>query len=358
MLLTETNHDLKLKFDQLTEENRELLLNCKNLEVVQSALELAIAENNSKQLQAEMISMELEQIFLAVTDALWVISDEGIVIRANEAMLKLLNKPLENVIDHKCSDLLNSELCQQDSCPLQVTKNKIKQEYDIQLSGEFDCLEHYILSAAPLTTIVGSTGVVCQFKNITSRKKTEQKLEELNEKLKLIATIDGLTQIANRRCFDETINQEWKRLTRDKKPLSLLLADIDFFKKFNDHYGHPAGDDCLRQVGKTLTNMGLRPADLAARYGGEEFVLLLPEVELDGALHVGNRVLEAITQMKIEHSHSDVSDFVTMSLGAATLIPATEHAPEDLIALADKALYQSKHDGRNRVTAAMPEQNR
>ncbi len=335
---------------RLKQENLNLQQRCKTLKETQSALETVISESNNKQLHAEMLSMELEQIFWAVTDALWVLNDDGIVIRANEAMLRLLDKPLDEVIGKEGHGLLKNEICSNDSCPIKTGKLLEKREYDIRLSKN-NQHEYYILTAAPLTTIVGSAGIVCQFKNITERKQAEEKLTELNEALKQMALIDGLTQIANRRNFDNTIEKEWKRLARDKKPLALLLADIDFFKKYNDHYGHQAGDDCLRQVGRALAGTALRPADLVARYGGEEFVILLPEIDLQGALCVGQRVIEAIQQLDIEHADSSVASMVTISLGAATLIPDSNNTPAQLIELADQALYQSKKTGRNRVTA-------
>ncbi len=350
--MTETIQDLKLKLDHLADKNRELLQRCGNLEATQLSLEQIIADNNSKRLDAEMISMELEQVFRKVTDAMWIVSDDGIVIRANDSMLQLLGKSSEDVIGKNCADLLSYGHCQKGSCPLKVAETNIQREYDIQLTGKPEDLEHYILSVAPLTTIVGSTGIVCQFKNITDRKRATQKLAELNETLKQIALVDGLTQIANRRRFDEVLAQEWKRLSRDKKPLSLLIADIDFFKKYNDHYGHQAGDDCLRRVGKALAGAILRPADLVARYGGEEFALILPEADLDAALHVGDRALGVIAELAVEHSYSDISEIVTISVGAATLVPLQDQSPAELIALADKALYQSKSAGRSRVTAA------
>ena len=342
--------EIHAELAQLKKDKQLLQDRYDTLKEAQKALEGIIAESNNKQLHAEMLSMELEQIFWAVTDALWVLDDKGIVIRANEAMLDLLGRPLNEVIGKNGHELLKNELCSHESCPIKTGILLEKQEYDIRITRQDQQL-HYILTAAPLTTIVGSAGIVCQFKDITCRKQAEEKLTELNEALKQMALIDGLTQIANRRHFDATIAQEWKRLARDKQPMSLLLADIDFFKKYNDHYGHQAGDDCLRQVGKALADTALRPADLVARYGGEEFVILLPNCTLEGALRVGERILDTIRQLGIEHSASSVSPTVTISLGAATLIPDAQTPLKELIEQADQALYQSKKTGRNRVTA-------
>jgi len=342
--MKKTNSDQN-ELDQLKLENQQL-------KETQKSLEALISESNQRQLHAERISMELEQVFCAVTDALWVLDDDGSVIRANEAMLQLLDRPRLDVIGKNGHLLLQNEICEKDSCPLK-TKNLLdKVEADIQVTGKDGQLQYYILTAAPLTTIVGSAGTVCQFKNITDRKQAEEKLTQLNKALEQMALVDGLTQIANRRHFDDTLAKEWKRLARNKKPLSLLLADIDFFKKYNDHYGHQTGDECLRQVGKALAGTVLRPADLVARYGGEEFVLLLPESTPEGALSVGRKVVETIHQLGIEHAASSVSPSVTISMGVATLIPDQDHSPEQLIELADQALYQSKEAGRNRITAA------
>jgi diguanylate cyclase (GGDEF)-like protein len=165
--------------------------------------------------------------------------------------------------------------------------------------------------------------------------------------LQRLANIDSLTQIANRRCFDEVLFQEWKRLQREKLPLSLILCDIDFFKNYNDTYGHPAGDDCLKQVAKILDQAINRPADLVARYGGEEFVLILPNTDTEGAMRIAEKISFQITDATIANIGSQVSQYLTLSLGIATLIPSHKTSPEFLISKADQALYQAKQAGRN-----------
>jgi diguanylate cyclase (GGDEF)-like protein/PAS domain S-box-containing protein len=352
--MSEPNETLQQQLRLLEEDNRKLRDNCQQLQNTQATLEQVIGDNNAMLLRAEMSSMELEQVFSACTDALWVIREDGIVVRANPAMLELLEKPLDEVLGHDCHTLLAYNFCRTEACPL-IAKKKAKLEFDIRLTSVTGESSDFILSTAPLITLDGSSGIVGQFKDITSRKKAEDELAMANVALERMAHIDGLTQIANRRCLDETLNKEWQRLTREQKPLSLLLGDIDFFKKFNDRYGHQAGDDCLRLVGQALADSVLRPADLAARYGGEEFALLLPDIDMEGALLVGQRVLVAIRQLNIKHQQSDVSDCVTISLGAACLIPTAGQAPKDLIALADKALYQAKESGRNRIAATLTE---
>jgi diguanylate cyclase (GGDEF)-like protein/PAS domain S-box-containing protein len=180
-----------------------------------------------------------------------------------------------------------------------------------------------------------------------SRDMTEQK--DLQDKLATLATSDGLTGIANRRHFDERLAEEWARATRDGTPLSLLLIDVDHFKKFNDQYGHQAGDACLRSLGRILAAQIRRPADLAARYGGEEFALLLPNTDADGCLEVGERVREALRDLGMLHALNLPSKQVTVSLGGATNIPAQATADDSLVAAADRALYAAKENGRDRM---------
>lgn len=174
-------------------------------------------------------------------------------------------------------------------------------------------------------------------------------VQTANEELKKLATIDGLTQIANRRRFDEYLNIEWLRLKREKAPLSLILFDIDYFKLYNDTYGHLVGDDCLRQVARAISEIFRRPADLFARYGGEEFAVILPYTDLLGATHLAELIRQAIHNLEIAHNQSLVSNHLTVSLGVTCLIPDAQLSPQDLINAADQALYSAKEQGRDRV---------
>ncbi|MFB2835769.1 PAS domain S-box protein [Floridanema evergladense] len=174
-------------------------------------------------------------------------------------------------------------------------------------------------------------------------------VQAANEELKKLATIDGLTQIANRRRFDEYLNLEWFRLRREKASLSLILFDIDYFKLYNDTYGHLAGDDCLRQVATVISAISRRSADLFARYGGEEFAVILPHTNLSGATHLAELIRQAIHKLEIPHSQSLVSDRLTVSLGVACIVPDAQLSPQDLINAADRALYTAKQQGRDRI---------
>jgi len=173
-------------------------------------------------------------------------------------------------------------------------------------------------------------------------------LAAANRELQKLSRQDGLTGIANRRYFDTYLVTEVRRAAREHQPLSLILSDVDYFKAFNDYYGHRAGDTCLRQVAGALCSAGRRPADLAARYGGEEFALVLPGTVLDGAVDVARTVDGVVASLAIRHARSEVSQNVTLSQGVVSIIPEKETSPEELIERADQALYQAKQQGRDR----------
>jgi diguanylate cyclase (GGDEF)-like protein len=183
---------------------------------------------------------------------------------------------------------------------------------------------------------------------IQSRMAAETNLQKANAELLNLANLDGLTQLANRRRFDEYLGQEWSRLAREQQPLSLVMCDIDFFKNFNDSYGHLAGDDCLRKVALVLKQSVRRPADLAARYGGEEFAVLLPNTDIEGAASVAEQIRESVKELGIGHVASGVSEFVTMSVGVGSLVPLVDSLSTVLITAADYALYRAKELGRDR----------
>jgi diguanylate cyclase (GGDEF)-like protein len=183
----------------------------------------------------------------------------------------------------------------------------------------------------------------------------QQQLEVANRDLQRLASTDGLTQVANRRCFDESLDQEHRRMMRsqfcgpgaDPVSLSLILCDIDHFKLYNDTYGHQAGDLCLQQVAQTLSGVVNRPMDLVARYGGEEFVILLPETDEIGAVHVAEQICAQVRSLAIPHLRS-LQKYVTISAGVATVNPCMESQMAKLVTIADQALYQAKQEGRDR----------
>ena len=182
-----------------------------------------------------------------------------------------------------------------------------------------------------------------QIKLLVGQLEVERNLAQLN------SITDSLTGLANRRYFDETLKTEFLRLKRSGATLSLIMLDVDYFKKFNDTYGHLAGDDCLRQIGNILKMIVGRAPDIVARFGGEEFVLILPETGKNGAKSLAERIINEIKILAIPHSESDVSDHVTVSIGIASVSTAELESPDQVVTLVDEAMYRAKKSGRNRI---------
>jgi len=183
--------------------------------------------------------------------------------------------------------------------------------------------------------------------NISETIRAEEALKKANKKLKILSVMDGLTQIPNRRKFDEYLNSEWKRHCRGKGQFSVIICDIDFFKYYNDTYGHQAGDECLQKVARAIHDCASRSSDLAARYGGEEFAVILPDTDQEGAGLIAERIRTSVKNLKIEHKNSITNKYLTLSLGYSTNSQGHKYSAESLVALADKALYQAKEEGRN-----------
>ncbi|MBE9167140.1 diguanylate cyclase [Pleurocapsales cyanobacterium LEGE 06147] len=190
-------------------------------------------------------------------------------------------------------------------------------------------------------------------KEIRERKKIEAALHQANHELECLSVLDSLTQIANRRRFDDYLLQKWQQLRKEKAPLALILCDVDYFKIYNDTYGHPIGDHCLQQVALAIESALEHPSDLVARYGGEEFAAILPNADMEKAMRIAETIRFKIKNLQILHHKSPVREHVTMSLGVFSMVPTPEGSPELLITLADKALYQAKAQGRDRAVYAM-----
>ncbi|MDK9702730.1 MAG: bacteriohemerythrin [Sulfuritalea sp.] len=174
-------------------------------------------------------------------------------------------------------------------------------------------------------------------------------LTDLNHRLEALSNTDGLLEIANRRHFDAKLDEEWRRAHRQRQALSLLMVDVDYFKRYNDTYGHQAGDRCLQAVARAARSALRRPGDLLARYGGEELAVILPNTELDGATLVAQAIQGALTGLRIPHADSPAADQVTVSIGAAAMTPDKQTSSAQLLAAADRGLYSAKQGGRNRI---------
>lgn len=194
-----------------------------------------------------------------------------------------------------------------------------------------------------------SQSIVVELEWAIAQAHQHQELILANQELQKLALSDGLTRLANRRRFDEHLADEWQRLARDQQPLSLILCDLDHFKRYNDAFGHPAGDRCLIRVAKALLNGPQRPADLVARYGGEEFAVILPNTDTHGAWRIAQKIHEHIRDLKIEHAPNHEEKYITVTMGVSTVLPGHNSTAQMLVQAADLALYHAKQQGRNRT---------
>jgi len=279
-------------------------------------------------------------------DGILVVDRHGKTILRNQRMRAIWKHPREFVpglddkaqLEHDISMTLFPQSFKEKvtflhSHPNETTRDEVKLK-DGTVLDVYSC---------PVLSKEGSYyGRIWTFRDVTELRRYWDMLESLS-------TTDGLTELPNRRRFDDFLNREWRRSMRDQSLLSLILMDIDFFKEFNDHYGHLAGDDCLRQAANVLSEIVRRPGDLVARYGGEEFACILPSTDLRGALAIANTVRNRLEQAAIPHYYSSVADHVTLSFGVATLVPETGQTPSLLIQLADDLLYSAKQNGRDRI---------
>lgn len=194
-------------------------------------------------------------------------------------------------------------------------------------------------------------GFAVTFRDVTEYKQVALSLSQANLELQRLSTMDGLTQVANRRYFDSYFEQTWQQCRENQKPLALILGDVDYFKRYNDTYGHQLGDRCLQAVARAIEQRLKRPGEMIARYGGEEFAVLLPNADEYWSLQMAELIRADIQALEIKHQSSDVSEYLTISLGIANMNVENDMAIEDIIQMADRALYQAKNQGRNRSVA-------
>jgi len=187
-----------------------------------------------------------------------------------------------------------------------------------------------------------------------ANKILQTKVAEKTSALNRLAHLDSLTELANRRCFDQVLEQEFRRMQRQHQPLSLMMCDVDYFKLYNDAYGHQAGDACLQKIAQAINANVRRTGDLATRYGGEEFAVIMPNTDHLQATKVAEKIQRAMLELQVEHHHSDVANQVTLSIGIASAIPKATCLAINLVKVADKALYEAKVNGRNQVIVKQP----
>ncbi len=320
-------------------------------ERIRADLENAIERANAMAMKAEVANVELNQIINTAIEGMFLVYEDFTIRRINAPLLSFLSLDETEALGCKCYDVMTSSWCDTPDCPLtRLLGGAPPFEMDIERRRQDGACVPFIFSATPFRGIDGSViGMVARFKDITERKYAENMLREANERLERLSASDGLTQVANRRCFDQTLQREWMRLRRTEEPLSLIMCDVDFFKLFNDTYGHQGGDDCLKAVAGALAATVRRGGDCVARYGGEEFAVILPSTPEAGALCVAEKIRRAVERLAIAHAKSQAAPYVTLSLGVATTVPSEDGAPERLIKCADQALYRAKSSGRNRA---------
>lgn len=229
-----------------------------------------------------------------------------------------------------------------------------QKEKGLPLPTEYECLlvdksrniKHVVMK---IYTPQWQKSSIISFFDITKRKQAEDALKDAHERLRLVAVIDELTQVGNRRQFNEKLHSEWNRLKREGLPISLIMCDVDCFKSYNDTYGHQNGDRCLRAIADAISETVKRSIDIVARYGGEEFAIIMPNTDLHGATKVAESARAAVEELQIPNKASTVLPFITLSLGISTMIPTQNLTPDTLIKDADNALYEAKDSGRNRA---------
>ena len=284
-------------------------------------------------------------IYLQAVEGILLVSSTGEIIDNNPQILQMLGYGREQLIGKNVFSLFHPE-----------NLKKIPSQLDRLQAGESILVERQILTASGKYLYCEQSGkkisdelIILLYRDITDRKIAERALETANQTLEKLANIDGLTGVANRRRFDSVLSQEWRRGAREQLSLGLLIFDVDYFKQFNDIYGHQAGDDCLVRIAKTLQSSVHRPADLVARYGGEEFVVLAPDTDKKGCQEIAEKLRRRIQNLNITHHGSRVANMVTISCGFASMIPTLQVSVDHLISLADQALYAAKEGGRNQV---------
>lgn len=342
--------EMEEESDRNAQLKERLLIAEQELEKKDRQTEEYFIKANSLVMETELARIELNQIFNAATDGMWIVDDQRNVVKINNVLSTLLDKSISDAVGTKCYDLFQGSLCHSDNCPMKlILKGKKEIECDIERNSG-DNVSSFILTASRYRGLDGGLlGMVESFKDITERKRIAADLQKANQELHRLTIIDGLTQIANRRRFDECLKQEWLRMARAKLPLSIIMCDVDCFKLYNDHYGHLLGDACLSSVSHAIDYCAKRPSDLAARYGGEEFAVLLPNTNAEGAIFVAESIRLKVQDLMIDHAVSPVHKYVTLSLGVASTVPEYDANPQTLLEASDSALYEAKRAGRNRV---------
>jgi diguanylate cyclase (GGDEF)-like protein len=257
--------------------------------------------------------------------------------------LVLLDVNMPNMDGYQCARHIRKN-CQQGNLWIPIIFLSAEVTDDAIVKGIDSGGDDYLLKPITLKVLSAKLRAMARIANM------RKELEDASAHLKRLSLVDGLTQLYNRRHFDEALELEWSRSNRSQAPLSLIICDIDHFKAFNDNYGHVAGDDALVKASKTIIETLKRPSDMPARYGGEEFVVILPDTPTVGAMIVAEKLRTAMNTLTIPHAFSNAANIVTMSFGVSTYYPnQTKASYVELVKSADRGLYRAKKNGRNRI---------
>ncbi len=319
------------------------------LEIMNRELNREIAERTRIEQVLAKSREEYRAVFSQATDGILLLERQGIIIESNPYMEQMLGYQKDQLTSANFFDLVDPE-----------DLKKKPPELPKMLQGETITIERRMLTQSGQYRDFEMTGRMLQdnerlillCRDITERKAAAQALAHANAELKKLANLDGLTKVANRRKFDTYLYREWSRAKRDQTPIALIICDIDFFKQYNDTYGHQQGDECLKGVAKSLASSVKRPADMVCRIGGEEFTIILPNTDLDGAMKCAERIRTDVNTLNIAHRHSSIANHVTLSIGVCALFPDKHYSSSILITESDKALYLAKTQGRDRIVAA------
>ncbi len=281
----------------------------------------------------------------SISNGIITINQNNRIIYANPSALAFFSMTTEMMLGNHLSRLFPEAASE----PVFALMEELSSTGGVSSGKITITVNNRILDLSIVQTDGGIDNKLLIMEDITASEYARKELVQANNKLQIQAMYDGLTNVSNRRHFDELLHQEWGRMRREKRQLSLMICDVDHFKDFNDTYGHLEGDQCLRDIAETIKSNLQRPSDNVARYGGDEFVIILPGTSLDGACLLAEQIRKRISQLQIKHKASPVADHVTMTIGAGSGFP-DDSVPEDkFIWLADKALYEAKTKGRNRV---------
>ena len=291
-----------------------------------------------------------QKIFEFSNDGIFILSiDENRIIEVNPAVTKMLGFSREELLKMNISDIHPRGMDLLKKYTDQVITKGAGWTNELTFKTKNDKLVLTEVSSSKII-IDNQNYFISMVRDISFRKQIEAQL-------RLFSFTDGLTGVANRRKLDEYTNIEWRRAIRYELPISVIMIDIDYFKLYNDTYGHQQGDICLKTVASVIQKSLIRPGDFCARYGGEEFIVLLPDTDEKGSLHIANKIDSNLANEKIEHCKSDINAFVTVSMGLASTVPTLKTTSSQLISKADQALYQAKREGRNKVIRFLENEN-